>query len=172
MTNCKMWILILITAAASFSMFSCEDEMSEYEKTKINFLENAKRIEEVMQEADPDFKSLGYTEVTKISYEIEGGGDIQYYYCKTTYFDEIPELTGVHLEAIRAVIDPDTAEDSRDSKVLDYDAIIYTLEGREYLCWSLSPEDSCVLEYTPGTISEDDLWMRAESVQNSNGTGE
>jgi len=72
-------------------MFSCEDEMSEYEKTKIYFLENAKRIEEAMQEADPDFKSLGYTEVTKISYTIVGGGDIQYYYCKTTYFDEIPE---------------------------------------------------------------------------------
>ena len=121
-----------------------------------------------MQEADPDFKSLGYTEVTKISYTIVGGGDIQYYYCKTTYFDEIPELTGVHLQAIRSVIDPDTAETSRESKVLDYDAIIYTLAGREYLCWSLSPEDSCILEYTPGTISEDDLWMMEESVQYSN----
>ena len=170
--NCKLWTLILITAAASLSMFSCEEEMSEYEKTKINFLENAKRIEEVMQEADPDFKSLGYTEVTKISYEIEGGGDIQYYYCKTSYFDEIPELTSVNLQSIRGVIDPDTAENCRNTKVLDYDAIIYTLEGREYLCWSLSPEDSCVLEYTPGTISEDDLWMMAESVQNSNVTGE
>ena len=166
MMNRKLWILILMIAA-SLSMFSCEDEMSEYEKTKIYFLENAKRIEEAMQEADPDFKSLGYTEVTKISYTIVGGGDIQYYYCKTTYFDEIPELTGVHLQAIRGVIDPDTAESSRENKVLDYDAIIYTLEEREYLCWSLSPEDSCVLEYTPGTISENDLWMMAESVQYS-----
>lgn len=171
MMNRKLWILILMIAA-SLSMFSCEDEMSKYEKTKINFLDNVKRIEEAMQEVDPDFKSLGYTEVTKISYEIEGGGDIQYYYCKTSYFDEIPELTGVNLQSIRGVIDPDTAENSRNTKVLDYDAIIYTLEGREYLCWSLSPEDSCVLEYTPGTISEDDLWMMAESVQNSNGTGE
>lgn len=171
MMNRKLWTLILMIAA-SLSMFSCEDEMSEYEKTKINFLENAKRIEEAMQEVDPEFKSLGYTEVTKISYEIEGGGDIQYYYCKTSYFDEIPELTSVNLQSIRGVIDPDTAENSRNTKVLDYDAIIYTLEGREYLCWSLSPEDSCVLEYTPGTISEDDLWMMAESVQNSNVTGE
>ena len=162
----------MITATMSLCMFSCEDEMSEYEKTKINFLENAKRIEEAMQEDDSDFKSLGYTEVMKISYAIEGGGDIQYYYCKTTYFDEVPELTGVHLQAIRGVIDPGMAENSREAEVLDYGAIIYTLEGREYLCWSLSPEDSCVLEYTPGTISEDDLWMMAESVQNSNVTGE
>ena len=165
MTRCKLTALILVIISASVSMFSCKEEMSEYEKTKADFLENAKRIESAMQEVDPDFKSLGYPEVTNISYAIEGGGDIQYYFCKTTYFDEIPELTGVHLEAIRGVIDPDMAEDSRESKVLDYDAIIYTLNGREYLCWSLSPEDSCVLEYTPGTISEDELWLMAESVQ-------
>ena len=165
MTRCKLTALILVIISASVSMFSCKEEMSEYEKTKADFLENAKRIESAMQEVDPDFKSLGYTEVTNISYAMEGGGDIQYYFCKTTYFDEILELTGVHLEAIRDVIDPDMAEDSRESKVLDYDAIIYTLNGREYLCWSLSPEDSCVLEYTPGTISEDDLWLMAESVQ-------
>ena len=165
MTRCKLTALILVIISASVSMFSCKEEMSEYEKTKADFLENAKRIESAMQEVDPDFKSLGYTEATNISYAIEGGGDIQYYFCKTTYFDEIPELTGVHLEAIRGVIDPDMAEDSRESKVLDYDAVIYTLNGREYLCWSLSPEDSCVLEYTPGTISEDELWLMAESVQ-------
>ena len=165
MMRCKLTALILVIVSASVSMFSCKEEMSEYEKTKADFLENAKRIESDMQEVDPDFKSLGYTEVTNISYAIEGGGDIQYYFCKTTYFDEVPELDGVHLEAIRGVIDPDMAEDSRESKVLDYDAIIYTLNGREYLCWSLSPEDSCVLEYTPGTISEEDLWLMAESVQ-------
>lgn len=167
MMNFKLWAVILITAATSLSIFSCKDEMPEHEQVKADFIKNARRIEEAMQEVDPDFKSLGYTEVTQISYAIKGGGDIQYYYCKTTYFDEIPELTGVHLQAIRGVIDPDMAENSRETEVLDYDAIIYTLEGREYLCWSLSPEDSCVLEYTPGTISEDDLWMMAESVQNS-----
>lgn len=165
MMKSKLLGLILIAAGVSLSIFSCKDEMTEREKAKADFLENAKRIEEALQEVDPDFKSLGYTEVTQISYDHEDGYDIQYYFCKTTYFDEIPELTGVHLEAIRGVIDPDTAESSRDTKVLDYDAIIYTLEDREYLCWSLSPEDSCVLEYTPGTISEDDLWTMAESVQ-------
>ena len=168
MMNFKLWAVMLMTAAISLSILSCKDEIPEYEQEKADFIENARRIEEAMQEVDPNFKSLGYTEVTQISYAIEGGGDIQYYYCKTTYFDEVPELTGVHLQAIRGVIDPDMAENSWEAEVLDYDAIIYTLEGREYLCWSLSPEDSCVLEYTPGTISEDDIWLMAESVQNSN----
>ncbi len=165
MTRCKLTALILVVISVSVSMISCEKEMSDYEKTKANFLENAKRIEAAMQEVDPDFKALGYTEVTNLPYDIKGGGDVQYYFCKTTYFNEIPELDGVHLEAIRGIIEPDIAEDSRESKVLDYDAIIYTLNGREYLCWTISPEISCVLEYTPGTVSDEDIRIMAESVQ-------
>lgn len=153
-------------AILPISLLSCnKDVMTDNEKAKADFLENVKRIEEAVQEVDPDIKALGYTEVTQISYVYKDESDIQYYYCKTTYFDEIPEITGVHLDAIEGVIDPDMAESSRDSKVLDYDAIIYTLNGREYLCWSLSPEDSCVMEYTPGTVPEEDIWMMAESVQ-------
>ena len=165
MMKSKIPALLLIAAGVSLSMFSCKDEMSEREQAKADILENVRRVEEVMQKEDPDFKALGYTEVTQVSYAQTNGHDIQYYYCGTTYFDEIPALTGVHLDAIKGVVDPALAESSRDTKVLDYDAIIYALDGREYLCWSISSEDSCVLEYIPGTISEDDLWMMAESVQ-------
>ena len=165
MMKSKIPALLLIAAGVSLSMFSCKDEMSEREQAKADILENVRRVEAVMQKEDPDFKALGYTEVTQVSYAQTNGHDIQYYYCGTTYFDEIPELTGVHLDAIKSVVDPALAESSRAAKVLDYDAIIYALDGREYLCWSISSEDSCVLEYIPGTISEDDLWMMAESVQ-------
>jgi len=165
MMKSKILVFLLVVAGVSLSLFSCKDEISEREKAKAEILKNVRRVEEVMQKEDPDFKALGYTEVTQVSFEQTNGHDIQYYYCGTTYFDEVPELTGVHLDAIKGVVDPALAESSRDTKVLDYDAIIYALDGREYLCWSISSEDSCVLEYIPGTISEDDLWMMAESVQ-------
>ena len=165
MMKSKILVFHLVVAGVSLSLFSCKDEISEREKAKAEILENVSRVEEVMQKEDPDFKALGYTEVTQVSFEQTNGHDIQYYYCGTTYFDEIPALTGVHLEAIKGVVDPALAESSREAKVLDYDAVIYALDGREYLCWSISPEDSCVLEYIPGTISEDDLRMMAESVQ-------
>ena len=154
MKKSRIPAFLLVAAGVLLSMFSCKDEMSEREQAKAD-----------IQKEDPDFKALGYTEVTQVSYAQTNGHDIQYYYCGTTYFDEIPELTGVHLDAIKSVVDPALAESSRAAKVLDYDAIIYALDGREYLCWSISSEDSCVLEYIPGTISEDDLWMMAESVQ-------
>ena len=165
MKKSRIPAFLLVAAGVLLSMFSCKDEMSEREQAKADILENVRRVEAVMQKEDPDFKALGYTEVTQVSYAQTNGHDIQYYYCGTTYFDEIPELTGVHLDAIKSVVDPALAENSRDTKVLDYDAIIYALDGREYLCWSISPEDSCVLEYTPGTVSEADLLMMAESVQ-------
>lgn len=162
--NSKPVALILIIVASLF-MFSCQKEMSDYEKTKADFLENAKRIESALQEVHPDLKSLGYTEVKNVSYEIEGGGDIQYYFCKTTYFDEVPEMNGVHLEAVQSIVDIDNAEDSKETKILEYDAIIYTLNEREYLCWTISPEISCILEYTPGTVPDEDIRLMAESVQ-------
>jgi len=165
MKKSRIPAFLLVAAGVLLSMFSCKDEMSEREQAKADILENVRRVEAVMQKEDPDFKALGYTEVTQVSYAQTNGHDIQYYYCGTTYFDEIPELTGIHLDAIKSVVDPALAENSRDTKVLDYDAIIYALDGREYLCWSISPEDSCVLEYTPGTVSEADLLMMAESVQ-------
>ena len=165
MKKSRIPAFLLVAAGVLLSMFSCKDEMSEREQAKADILENVRRVEAVMQKEDPDFKALGYTEVTQVSSAQTNGHDIQYYYCGTTYFDEIPELTGVHLDAIKSVVDPALAESSRAAKVLDYDAIIYALDGREYLCWSISSEDSCVLEYIPGTISEDDLWMMAESVQ-------
>ena len=162
--NSKPVALMLIIAASLF-MFSCQKEMSDYEKSKADFLENAKRIESALQEVHPDLKSLGYTEVKNVSYEIKGGGDIQYYFCKTTYFDEVPELNGVHLEAVQSIVDIDNAEDSKETKILEYDAVIYTLNEHEYLCWTISPEISCVLEYTPGTVSDEDIRLMAESVQ-------
>lgn len=39
---------------------------------------------------------------------------------------------------------------------------IYHLEA--YLCWTISPTYSCVLEYTAGSISEADIFHMAESV--------
>jgi len=158
----KLPVLILMLLA----LFSCNDGLSEQEKLKADLLENAMRIEEVLREIDPDYQSFGFTEVKEIIYELEGGeDDIRYYYCKTTYSGEIPELTGVHLEAIRGVINPDSAEESRDAEVLDYAAVIYTMNGREYLCWTISQEESCVIEYTPGTVSEEEIRLMAESVE-------
>ena len=68
------------------------------------------------------------------------------------------------MAAIGAVVEYFYAEDSREIMVNGKKAVIYTFPNKEYLCWTLSPEDSCVIEYVPGTLHEADIIMIAESV--------
>ena len=73
-------------------------------------------------------------------------------------------MDGLHLAAIEAVVEYFSAEDSREIMVNGNKAVIYTFPNKEYLCWTLSPEASCVIEYVPGTLPEADIVMMAESV--------
>ena len=43
-------------------------------------------------------------------------------------------------------------------------AAIYQKDGRAYLCWTIMPELSCVIEYDPAVESEEDMLRMAESV--------
>ena len=86
--------------------------------------------------------------------------------CKTTYYDADPAVvTGLNIEAINGVIDPEDAESSRECDVGGKAAAIYEKNRRSYLCWTDTPEYSFILEYTPGVVTEEDIFRMAESVQ-------
>lgn len=61
-------------------------------------------------------------------------------------------------------MDLDALENCRDREVNSQDAIIGVLDGRIYLCWTISSTYSCALEYTAGSVSETDILRLAESV--------
>lgn len=44
------------------------------------------------------------------------------------------------------------------------DVVVGELDGQTYLCQTVSPTYSCVLEYTAGNISETDIFRMAENV--------
>ena len=58
----------------------------------------------------------------------------------------------------------DALENRRDCEVNGLDAVIGELDGQTYLCWTISPTYSCVLEYTAESASEADILRMAESV--------
>ena len=88
-----------------------------------------------------------------------------YYCCQTAYLSNgSGEHTGLDMDAIGMVIDPELIENKQECKVNEYDAFLYELGDRSYLCWTLSPEISCVIEYSPEAISEDSIFQMAESV--------
>lgn len=105
------------------------------------------------------------TEVSNLVYSDDEGDTIIYYVCVTTFYEvDANNQTGLNTDAIAAVIDPDEAESCRECTVSDLPAAIYQKDGRAYLCWTILPELSCVIEYDPAVESEADIFRMAESV--------
>lgn len=132
--------------------------------------DNMVRVEQILEqlrEVDSSATLYSTSNYYQIVYSNDAGDEINFYNIKTEYYGEIKEIDGIHTDAISTVINPILAEDSRVLEIQDKDAIIYTYNGREYLCWTVSPEDSCVIEYEPGKFDEDEIIKMAESVKSS-----
>lgn len=114
---------------------------------------------------DKEWKKQTVTEVSDLVYSDEEGNIIRYYICVTTYYEaDANDQTGLNMDSISAVINPDEAESCRECAVSDLPAAIYQKDGRAYLCWTILPELSCVIEYDPAVESEADIFRMAESV--------
>ena len=123
------------------------------------------RVQTALQEVDEDWKLESISDVRP--FVIKGPNDvsINYYCCITSYLHEEPtELEGLNKTALDLVVDIDSLENHSDCKVGIWAGIQGELDGLTYLCWTVSPQYSCVLEYTAGTVAEEDIFRMAESV--------
>ena len=130
--------------------------------------DNMARVEQILEqlrEVDSSAALYSTSSHYQIVYSNDSGEEINYYNIKTKYYGEIKEVEGVHIDAIRSVIDPIITESSQSLKINDKDAIIYTYNGKDYLCWTVSPEDSCVIEYKPDEFDQNTIIKMAESVK-------
>ena len=122
-------------------------------------------VESALQEIDESWELQSLTQVTPYCYQNPDGDTITYYCCITTYMDDAPvEYFGLNQASLEQVVDIETLENRRDCEVNGLDAVIGELDGQTYLCWTISPTYSCVLEYTAGSIPEADIFRMAESV--------
>ena len=111
------------------------------------------------------WKKQTVTKVSDLVYTDDKGNSIVYHVCVTTYYEaDFNRKTGLNTDAISAVISPDEVESYRECTVSDLPAMIYRKDGRAYLCWTIIPELSCVIEYDPAVASEEDMLRMAESV--------
>ena len=105
------------------------------------------------------------TKVSDLIYSDDEGNTIVYHVCVTTYHEaDANDQYGLNTDAISAVILPNEAESCRECTVSGLPAAIYQKDGRAYLCWTITPELSCVIEYDPAVESEEDMLRMAESV--------
>ena len=123
-------------------------------------------MENALKEVDEDYKCKSISKATPYTYADPDGNTIVYYCCQTTYIeDEYGDNTGLNTEAIGMVIDFAKIENKRACEVSEYDAFRCEMGERSYLCWTISPEISCVIEYSADVNDEADIFRMAESIQ-------
>lgn len=145
-------LLVLVGAITFANRPTPEDEM----RDMLNRVENA---------LGDEWKKQTVTKVSDLVYSDNEGNTIVYHVCITTYYEaDSAKQTGINTDAISAVISPDEAESYRECMVSGLPAAIYQRNGRAYLCWTIMPEFSCVIEYDPAEESEEDMLRMAESV--------
>ena len=117
-----------------------------------------------------EWKKQTVTKVSDLVYSDDEGNTIVYHVCTTTYYEaDSAKQTRLNTDAISAVISPDEVENCRECTVSGLPAAIYQKDGRAYLCWTIIPELSCVIEYDPAVESEEDMLRMAESVPANQG---
>lgn len=156
----KIWLFIAAVCILAFLAYTIiianrptpQDEMMDM----LNRVENA---------LGDEWKKQTVTKVSDLVYSDDEGNTIVYHICTTTYYEaDAAEQSGLNIDAISAIIPPDKAESNRECTVSKLPAAIYQKDGRAYLCWTIIPELSCVLEYDPAVQSEDDMLRMAESI--------
>ena len=123
------------------------------------------KIEKALKDVDEDYECQSVSKVTPFTYTDSEGNTIVYYCIQTAYLEnESGGYTGLDTDAIGMIIDPELMENKQECKVNEYDAFLCELGDRSYLCWTLSPEISCVIEYSKGAVEEASIFQMAESV--------
>jgi len=123
------------------------------------------KVESALKEVDEDCECQSVSKVTPFPYTDSEGNTIVYYCIQTAYLEnESGGYTGLDMNAIDMVIDPELIGNKRECRVTEYDAFLCKLGDQSYLCWTLSPELSCVIEYSAKAISEESIFRMAESV--------
>lgn len=113
-----------------------------------------------------DYECQSISKVTPFTYTDSEGNTITYYCCQTSYLsDEYGNHTGLNTDAIGMVIDFAQIKNRRECKVNAYEAFQCEMGEHSYLCWTIFPEISCVIEYSADVNDKADIFRMAESVQ-------
>ena len=123
-------------------------------------------MENALKEVYEDYARKSLSKITPYSYTDSEGNIITYYCCQTSYLsDESREHTGLNTDAIGMVIDFAQIRNRRECKVNAYDAFQCEMGKLSYLCWTISPEISCVIEYSADINDEAVIFRMAVSVK-------
>lgn len=156
----KIWLFI--AAVCILAVLAYTIIIANHPTPQDEMMDMLNRVENALGD---EWKKQTVTKVSDLVYSDDEGNTIVYHVCTTTYYEaDSAKQTGLNTDAISAVISPDESESCRDCTVSGLPAAIYQKDGRAYLCWTIMPELSCVIEFDPVVESEEDMLRMAESV--------
>ena len=155
-------IVVILIFGVVFAIGAFAKENEDTPQDMMNRIESA--IKEVLGD---DVKKQTETVVAgTLKYADKEGNEIKYHILKTTYYEADPlAVTGLNVDALGVLFNPDSAKSRKEMKIKDWDAALYEFEELSYLCWTDTPEASYVLEYNPDIISDAEIIKMAESAE-------
>lgn len=153
-------LFLILSVIFAVGAFAKDDEVTPSEM--------AGRIENAVKEVlGDDVKKQTETVVAgTLKYSDKEGNEINYHILKTTYFEADPsEVTGLNVNALGVLFNPESANSCKEMKIKDWDAALYEFDEISYLCWTDTPEASYVLEYNPNVVPDEEIIKMAESAE-------
>lgn len=112
-------------------------------------------------------KQLEVKTVATVIYENENDtSKIIYRVLETTYCNgDADEPWVFHEEKFLLRFSAGEIRNSERKKIKGWDAVLYRCAEKSYLCWVCSPEVSCVLEYDPDSVGDEEIERMARSMK-------
>ncbi len=168
MNRKKIFFIILVIAVVVFGAIFALTSQKEKEMNPEEFLERfEKAAEEVLGE---DIQQVSKTElVATLTYGHETDKDNNIYYriLKTTYGEagDPSSVTGLNTDALNVLFPVDMMDSCEEMMIQDWHGALYKKDDTAYLCWTVDPEVSYVLEYTPSKMADSEILKMAESAE-------
>ena len=153
-------VILIFGVVFAIGSFAKKDE--DMHQDMINRIESA--IKEVL--GDDVKKQIETVVAGTLKYADKEGNEINYHILKTTYYEADPsEVTGLNVDALEVLFNPDSANSCKEMKIKDWDAALYEFDDLSYLCWTDTPEVSYVLEYNPDAVQNEEIIKMAENAE-------
>ena len=167
MNKKKILLIVVAIVVVAVGIVVAVVSQKEKEMDPEEFLERFEQAaEEVLGE---DVQQVSKTElVATLTYGHETDKDNNIYYriLKTTYgkAGDPDAVTGLNTDALNVLFPVDMMDSCEEMMIQDWHGALYKTDDTAYLCWTVDPEITYVLEYTPSKMPDSEIIKMAESA--------
>lgn len=167
MNKKKILLIVFVIVVVAVGIVAAVVSQKEKEMDPKEFLERFEQAaEDVLGE---DIQQISKTELAATlaySHETDKDNNIYYRILKTTYGEagDPSSVIGLNTDALNVLFPVDYMDSCEEMMIQDWHGALYKKDDTAYLCWTVDPEISYVLEYTPSKMPDFEIIKMAESA--------